>query len=152
MSRAAAFVVLTLTASCQAGLLGAGHGEGSCAAAPFRTAVELLKWPAGCPPGAECCTEYGYCRPYAEWVGGNFRDCNGKSNGKPLPPDTIAAEAAAAAGGDPAALVAAPVAAYAPAPAAPVAAYAAAPALLLPLLLLMPLPPPPLLLLMPLPP
>merc|ERR1719245_1167336 len=128
MSRAAAFVVLTLTASCQAGLLGAGHGEGSCAAAPFRTAVEDLKWPAGCPPGAECCTEYGYCRPYPEWVGGNFRDCNGKSNGKALPPDTIAAEAAAAAGGDPAALVAAPVAAYAPAPAAPVAAYAAAPA------------------------
>merc|ERR550539_1196732 len=64
ISRAAAFVVLTLTASCQAGLLGAGHGEGSCAAAPFRTAVELLKWPAGCPPGAECCTEFGYCRPH----------------------------------------------------------------------------------------
>merc|ERR550534_1336229 len=116
MSRVAV-LLLSAAASCQAGLLGAGHGEGSCAAAP---------------PGAECCTEYGYCRPYPEWVGGNFRDCNGKSNGKPLPPDTIAAEAAAAAGGDPAALVAAPVAAYAPAPvvaapAAPVAAPAAAP-------------------------
>merc|ERR1719384_1452504 len=125
MSRVAV-LLLSVAASCQAGLLGAGHGEGSCAAAPFRTPVEALKWPAGCPPGAECCTEYGYCRPYPEWVGGNFRDCNGKSNGKPLPPDTIAAEAAAAAGGDPAALVAAPVAAYAPAPAAPVAAYAPA--------------------------
>merc|ERR1719512_656103 len=131
MSRVAV-LLLSAAASCQAGLLGAGHGEGSCAAAPFRTPVEALKWPAGCPPGAECCTEYGYCRPYPEWVGGNFRDCNGKSNGKPLPPDTIAAEAAAAAGGDPAALVAAPVAAYAPvpayapAPAAPVAAYAPA--------------------------
>merc|ERR1719512_192844 len=125
MSRVAV-LLLSAAASCQAGLLGAGHGEGSCAAAPFRTPVEALKWPAGCPPGAECCTEYGYCRPYPEWVGGNFRDCNGKSNGKPLPPDTIAAEAAAAAGGDPAALVAAPVAAYAPA--APVAAYAPAPA------------------------
>merc|ERR1719512_442781 len=131
MSRVAV-LLLSAAASCQAGLLGAGHGEGSCAAAPFRTPVEALKWPAGCPPGAECCTEYGYCRPYPEWVGGNFRDCNGKSNGKPLPPDTIAAEAAAAAGGDPAALVAAPVAAYAPvpayapAPAAPVAAPAAA--------------------------
>merc|ERR1719251_705231 len=135
MSRVAV-LLLSAAASCQAGLLGAGHGEGSCAAAPFRTPVEALKWPVGCPPGAECCTEYGYCRPYPEWVGGNFRDCNGKSNGKPLPPDTIAAEAAAAAGGDPAALVAAPVvasapaAAYAAAPAvaAPAAAYAAAPA------------------------
>merc|ERR1719512_251741 len=136
MSRVAV-LLLSAAASCQAGLLGAGHGEGSCAAAPFRTPVEALKWPAGCPPGAECCTEYGYCRPYPEWVGGNFRDCNGKSNGKPLPPDTIAEAAAAAAGGDPAALVAAPVAAYAPVPAyapapaapvaAPAAAYAAAP-------------------------
>ena len=144
-----AVLLLSAAASCQAGLLGAGKGEGSCAAAPFRTAVEHLKWPAGCPPGAECCTEYGYCRPYAEWEYGNFRDCNGKSNGLPLPPDTIAAEAAAAGGGYPvpapvvpvvpaapayaaAPAVAAPVAAYAPAPAAayapaPAAAYAAAP-------------------------
>ena len=43
------------------GLLGAGTGEGSCAAAPFR-AYEV-KWPYGCPSFAPCCSEYGYCRP-----------------------------------------------------------------------------------------
>merc|ERR1712048_664605 len=102
-----------------AGLLGAGHGEGSCAAAPFRTPAEALKWPLGCPPGAECCTEFGYCRPHAEWEYGHFRDCNGVSNGTPLSPETIAAEAAA---GN---YIAAPVAAYAPAaPVASVASYA----------------------------
>merc|ERR1719412_2598750 len=119
MSRVAVLVVLAASC-CQAGLLGAGHGEGSCAAAPFRTPAELLKWPLGCPPGAECCTEFGYCRPHAEWEYGHFRDCNGVSNGTPLSPETIAAEAAA---GN---YIAAPVAAYAPAPA--VAAYAPAPA------------------------
>ena len=121
-----AVLVVALAASCcQAGLLGAGHGEGSCAAAPFRTPAEALKWPLGCPPGAECCTEFGYCRPHAEWEYGNFRDCNGVSNGTPLSPETIAAEAAA--GNYIAAPVAAPlVASYAPAPAAPVAAYAPA--------------------------
>merc|ERR1712241_619435 len=105
---------------------GAGKGEGSCAAAPFRTPAEALKWPYGCPPGAEGCTEFGYCRPHAEWEYGNFRDCNGVSNGTPLSPETIAAEAAA--GNYIAAPAAAPlVAAYAPAPApAPVAAYAPA--------------------------
>merc|ERR1712150_169747 len=110
---------------------GAGHGEGSCAAAPFRTPVELIKWPAGCPPGAECCTEFGYCRPQVEWTAGQFRDCNGVSNGLPLSPETIAAEAEAAAYGVPAvapAVIATPaVASYAPAP-APVAAHAPAPA------------------------
>ena len=134
-----------LAATCQAGLLGAGHGEGSCAAAPFRTPVEALKWPHGCPAGAECCTEYGYCRPQAEWAYGAFRDCNGVSNGKPLPPETIDAENAAALHGDTsaAALLAVPAAASAPAivahpapavvahaaplVAAPAAAYAAAP-------------------------
>merc|ERR1712115_398436 len=85
------------TASCYGGLLGAGHGEGSCAAAPFRTPVEALKWPAGCPAGAECCTEYGYCRPQAEWLAKQFRDCNGVSNGIPLPLDVIDAENVAAA-------------------------------------------------------
>ena len=135
-----------LAATCQAGLLGAGHGEGSCAAAPFRTPVEALKWPHGCPAGAECCTEYGYCRPQAEWAYGAFRDCNGVSNGKPLPPETIDAENAAALHGDTsaAALLAVPAAASAPAivahpapavvahaaplVAAPAAAYAPAPA------------------------
>merc|ERR1712012_1462914 len=130
-----AVLLSCLAAVCQAGLLGAGHGEGSCAAAPFRTPVEALKWPHGCPAGAECCTEYGYCRPQAEWAYGAFRDCNGVSNGKPLPPETIDAENAAALHGDTsaAALLAVPAAAYAPAPAvvahaAPAAAYAAAPA------------------------
>ena len=117
-----AVLVVVLAASCQAGLLGAGQGEGSCAAAPFRTPVELLKWPAGCPPGAECCTEFGYCRSAYDWKAGLFRDCNGASNGLPLSPETIAAEAAA--GNYIAAPVAAPlVASYAPV-AAPVPSYA----------------------------
>ena len=105
-----------LAASCQAGLLGNGYGEGSCPAAPFRQPAEALKWPAGCPAGAECCTEYGYCRPQAEWLAGAFRDCNGVSNGLPLPPDTIDAENAAALHGDTraAALLAVPAAASAP--------------------------------------
>merc|ERR1719150_963907 len=129
MSRVAVLVVALAASCCQAGLLGAGHGEGSCAAAPFRTPAEALKWPLGCPPGAECCTEFGYCRPAAEWEYGHFRDCNGVSNGTPLSPETIAAEAAA--GNYIAAPVAAPVAAplvaaYAPAPAPAVASYAPA--------------------------
>merc|ERR1719384_2892331 len=124
MSRVAVLVVLA-AGCCQAGLLGAGEGEGSCAAAPFRTPAEYLKWPLGCPPGAECCTEFGYCRPAAEWQLGHFRDCNGASNGKPLSPETIAAEAAA---GNYIAAPAPLVASYAPAPAPAVAAYAPAPA------------------------
>ena len=36
----------------------------------------------------------------AEWVAGNFRDCNGQSNGTPLAADAVAAEQAAAANGD----------------------------------------------------
>ena len=136
-------LLLSVTASCYGGLLGAGVGEGSCPAAPFRSPLEALKWPSGCPAGAECCTEFGYCRPQAEWVAGAFRDCNGVSNGKLLGQDVIDAENAAAASGDargiallavPAA--AAPLAAVAPAPAvainaAPAVAaynYAAAPA------------------------
>merc|ERR1719150_2447583 len=130
MSRVAVVLVVLAASCCQAGLLGAGHGEGSCAAAPFRTPAEALKWPLGCPPGAECCTEFGYCRPHAEWEYGHFRDCNGVSNGTPLSPETIAAEAAA--GNYIAAPVAAPVASYSPAPVASyapaVAAYAPAPA------------------------
>merc|ERR1711963_547547 len=141
MNSRVAVILLSYTASCYGGLLGAGHGEGSCAAAPFRTPIEALKWPAGCPAGAECCTEYGYCRPQAEWLAKQFRDCNGVSNGIPLPLDVIDAENAAAALGDTsaAALIAAPaVAAAAPLPviaaqtapvaAAPAVAVAAAPA------------------------
>merc|ERR1719228_1043312 len=136
MNSRVAVILLSYTASCYGGLLGAGHGEGSCAA-PFRTPIEALKWPAGCPAGAECCTEYGYCRPQAEWLAMQFRDCNGVSNGIPLPLDVIDAENAAAALGDTsaAALIAAPaVAAAAPLPviatqtAPAAAAYAAAPA------------------------
>merc|ERR1712130_950569 len=144
-----AVLLLSVTASCYGGLLGAGVGEGSCAAAPFRSPVEALKWPAGCPAGAECCTEFGYCRPQAEWVAGAFRDCNGVSNGKLLGQDVIDAEnAAAALGAAPAvaaynyagapavAVQAAPGVAVQAAPAvgaynyaaAPAAAYAAAPA------------------------
>merc|ERR1712189_29135 len=137
-----AVVVVTLTASCHAGLLGAGTGEGSCPAAPFRADAGLLKWPLGFPAGAECCTEYGYCRSQAEWAAGAFRDCNGVSNGRPLAADAIAAENEAAAYGDVSAAglinvpagasgyaAAAPVAVAAPAiAAAPAVAVASAPA------------------------
>merc|ERR1712002_1234792 len=95
-----AVVIISLSASCHAGLLGAGTGEGSCAAAPFRAAPGALKWPLGCPAGAECCSEYGYCRSQAEWAAGGFRDCNGVSNGRPLAPEAINAENFAAANGD----------------------------------------------------
>merc|ERR1719150_1856993 len=153
MSRVAVLVVALAASCCQAGLLGAGHGEGSCAAAPFRTPAENLKWPLGCPPGAECCTEFGYCRPHSEWEYGHFRDCNGVSNGQPLSPETIAAEAAAGnyiAAPAAAPLVAAyapapapaPVAAYAPVAAAPVAAYAPAPAPVAPVAAYAPAPAP----------
>merc|ERR1712168_877764 len=130
-----AVLIVSLSASCHAGLLGAGTGEGSCPAAPFRANAALLKWKLGCPAGAECCTEYGYCRSQAEWVAGAFRDCNGVSNGRPLAADAIAAENEAAAYGDTAAagLIYVPAGAsgYAAAPvvaAAPAVAVAAAPA------------------------
>merc|ERR1711994_128731 len=80
------------------GLLGAGTGEGSCAAAPFRALA--VKWPLGCPASAPCCSEYGYCQPEASWHAGAFRDCNGVSNGRPLAPEAIAAENEAIAHGD----------------------------------------------------
>merc|ERR1712013_643951 len=107
-----AVLLVSLSASCHAGLLGAGTGEGSCPAAPFRANAAAIKWTLGCPAGAECCTEYGYCRSQAEWVAGAFRDCNGVSNGRELPADAIAAENEAAA----------------PVAAAPAVAVAAAPA------------------------
>merc|ERR1712133_142067 len=129
-------VVLLSAASCHAGLLGAGTGEGSCAAAPFRALA--VKWPAGCPASAPCCSEYGYCQPEENWRAGVFRDCNGVSNGIALPPETINAENVAAAHGDTAAanLLVVPAGAGAPvvapdapvAPAAAVGAIAAVPA------------------------
>merc|ERR1711872_922230 len=91
-------VLISLTASCHAGLLGAGTGEGSCAAAPFRATA--TKWGVSCPAYASCCTEYGYCRGEDEWLAGNFRDCNGRSNGQALPADAVNAENIAAANGD----------------------------------------------------
>lgn len=53
--------LLLLATPSLAGLLGAGQGEGSCAAPPFR--APYVKWSGGCPGFAPCCTEYGYCRP-----------------------------------------------------------------------------------------
>merc|ERR1712002_1092967 len=95
-----AVVIISLSASCHAVLLGAGTGEGSCAAAPFRAPAGASKWPLGCPAGAECCSEYGYCRSQAEWAAGGFRDCNGVSNGRPLAAEAIDAENFAATHGD----------------------------------------------------
>merc|ERR1711935_627001 len=127
-------VVILSAASCHAGLLGAGNGEGSCAAAPFRSLA--VKWPLGCPASAPCCSEYGYCQPEASWHAGAFRDCNGVSNGRPLAPEAIDAENVAIAHGDASAAnllvvpaggsvagVAAPIA-VAPVAVAPVAPYA----------------------------
>merc|ERR1711962_1577218 len=91
-------VLLSLTAICHAGLLGAGTGDGSCAAAPFRSTV--VSWAGGCPAHASCCSEFGYCRGREEWEAGYFRDCNGESNGRPLESAAIAAERAAVARGD----------------------------------------------------
>ena len=53
------------------GLLGAGHGEGSCAAPPFR--AYAVKWSYGCPGFAPCCSEFGYCRPLVLKSGGISR-------------------------------------------------------------------------------
>jgi len=95
-----AVLLVGLTASCQAGLLGAGSGDGSCLAAPFRNLD--VQWLGGCPKylDAECCSEFGYCRPKSEWISGVFRDCNGVSNGNLLAEEALKAEAGAAAVGD----------------------------------------------------
>merc|ERR1712142_495129 len=93
-------ILLSYIAGCYGGLLGAGQGGGSCAAAPFRTPASSLQWPNGCPAGNECCTEFGYCHPQSAWLAKAFRDCNGVSNGSPYPIDVIQAESAAAAQGD----------------------------------------------------
>merc|ERR1712198_342535 len=89
--------LLPFLASCHAGLLGAGTGGGSCAAAPFRSSS--VQWPLGCPESAPCCSEFGYCQIEANWHAGLFRDCNGVSNGRPLGA-AIAAENQAIANGD----------------------------------------------------
>merc|ERR1711962_1621767 len=84
----------------EAGLLGAGHGAGSCAAFPNRTPSYELDHIAGCPRYAECCSEFGYCHSRDSWESGNFRDCNGVSNGQPLEGGVIREEAIEAAKGD----------------------------------------------------
>ena len=57
-----------------------------------------MQWDT-CPSFAPCCSEYGYCRTKVsfifisssghflqeEWWKGSYRDCNGESNGTPLP-------------------------------------------------------------------
>ena len=61
-------ILLLFLTSCSltsAGLLGAGTGEGSCAAPPFRS--HEVQWSYGCPAFAPCCSEFGYCRPLSEW-------------------------------------------------------------------------------------
>merc|ERR1712055_611496 len=120
-------VVILSAASCHAGLLGAGTGEGSCAAAPFRALA--VKWPLGCPASAPCCSEYGYCQPEASWHAGAFRDSNGVSNGRPLAPEAIAAENEAIAHGDASAanLLVVPAGGSVAGPAAPVAVAAGNP-------------------------
>ena len=84
---------MLLTTSCRLaeGLLGAGTGQGSCAAPPFR--ATSVNWPNGCPEFAPCCSEYGYCQTREAWkLGGTFRDCNEESNGLELPFQLLQAE------------------------------------------------------------
>ena len=62
MYRVGAAMLLAMSpVTVDAGLLGAGEGEGSCAAPPFR--AHYVKWTQGCPAFAPCCSEYGFCRP-----------------------------------------------------------------------------------------
>merc|ERR1719432_151629 len=96
--RPAIALLVPFLASCDGGLLGAGRGGGSCAAAPFRSSS--VQWPLGCPESAPCCSEFGYCQIEANWHAGLFRDCNGVSNGRPLEAAAIAAETQAIANGD----------------------------------------------------
>jgi len=95
-----ALVAFGLIAEMEAGLLGAGFGHGSCAAFPFRSNEIDLDHVAGCPRWSECCTEFGYCHGRESWEKGYFRDCNGESNGTPLPGSVIRIEAQEAAKGD----------------------------------------------------
>ena len=67
--------------------LSKGTGHGSCPAFPNRS--DDIDHIGGCPKYAECCTEFGYCHPLDSWEKGYFRDCNGKSNGQPLPGSVI---------------------------------------------------------------
>merc|ERR1712165_613839 len=93
----AVVLLLSLISASHAGLLGAGHGAGSCPAFPNRTPTTDLDHVAGCPRYAECCSEFGYCHPKDSWVAGYFRDCNGQSNGQALEGGVIREEAMEAA-------------------------------------------------------
>ena len=55
------------------GCLGAGRGSGSCPAPPFRTHPDNIHHLHGCPPWAECCTEYGFCHSKVEMKLGNIK-------------------------------------------------------------------------------
>merc|ERR1712179_843619 len=89
-------ILLLYVGCCHGGLLGAGTGDGSCRAAPYRAVV--VQWAGGCPAHASCCSEYGYCRTKEEWLAGGFRDCNGQSNGSPLAQDGVAVGSSASGG------------------------------------------------------
>jgi len=80
-----------LTTGLSLTLLGAGEGRGSCPAPPYR--ATKVNWPNGCPLDVPCCNEFGYCKTEAEWLSGQFRDCNGLSNGQNLPDDVVKLEA-----------------------------------------------------------
>merc|ERR1711953_1265408 len=97
MSETAVVLLLSLISATNAGLLGAGHGAGSCPAFPNRTPTTDLDHVAGCPRYAECCSEFGYCHPKESWIAGYFRDCNGQSNGQALEGGVIREEALEAA-------------------------------------------------------
>merc|ERR1712233_214772 len=97
MAELASFLLLSILSATEAGLLGAGHGAGSCAAFPNRTPTADLDHVAGCPRYAECCSEFGYCHPKDSWIAGYFRDCNGQSNGQALEGGVIREEAVEAA-------------------------------------------------------
>merc|ERR1712013_935797 len=71
--------------------LGAGEGRGSCPAPPYR--ATQVNWPNGCPLNMPCCNEYGFCKTEAEWLSGQFRDCNGLSNGLNLPEEVVRLDA-----------------------------------------------------------
>merc|ERR1712012_1335558 len=97
MAEMAVVLLLSLISATHAGLLGAGHGAGSCPAFPNRTPTTDLDHVAGCPSYAECCSEFGYCHPKDSWIAGYFRDCNGQSNGQALEGGVIREEALEAA-------------------------------------------------------
>jgi len=91
--------IFALTAGiAQAELLGSGTGPNSCSAPPYRA-----RWVThfrGCPQTSPCCNEYGYCVSQEVWQSGQYRDCNGISNGFSLPGTTIQDEQNAANNGD----------------------------------------------------